>query len=228
MVLPKFQPPSKLPPGAVWEATVPTGTIGPATMLGATAPAVAPAVRVGWPGPSKDGYERRLGWHKSCCCLWTRRSGDATISTFRTGADGNRCSVNGLNRQTCNCKVPAIDARGCDVLAETWSGTPRGNGTDDHAVTDCGTLSETRTVGNAHRGPINICSLRMSGAESPGRTKLSQTVWSASRAIHMDSDPRGRWVVNGVGNVPLTETSTEQEVTAEIPAAACLWSMGLT
>ncbi|EMP32388.1 hypothetical protein UY3_10475 [Chelonia mydas] len=111
-------------------------------------------------------------------------------------------------QRTCDGETPVINAQGCDVLAETWSGSPSGNGVDDRGVTDYGTPSETRTVGDTFCGPVNIHSLRTSGAESPSRTEPSQTVWSASRAIHMDSAPNSRWAVNGIGNVPSTETST--------------------
>ncbi|EMP30741.1 hypothetical protein UY3_12163 [Chelonia mydas] len=125
---------------------------------------------------------------------------------WRTSTDGNSCSVNSLNGWTRDGEMPAINARGCNVLAETWSGSLSGNGVDNRAMTDCGTLSEMRTVGDAHHGPVNIRSLRMRSAESPGRTKPSQTVWSALRAIHMDSAPSGCWAVNGIGNVPSTKT----------------------
>ncbi|EMP34508.1 hypothetical protein UY3_08337 [Chelonia mydas] len=216
---------------------VPTGTIGLATMLSATASAVVPvepAVRVGWPGPSKDGYEWRPGWRNIYCCLWTGRSGGAgiyighrtAISTWRTGTNGNSCSVNSLDGQTHDGEMPVIDARGCNVLAETWSGSPSGNGINDRAMTDCSTPSETRTLGDAFRSLINIHSLRTSGAESPGPMETSQTVWSAS--IPLDSAPNGCWAVNGIGNIPLTKTGTGPEATAEIPVVACLWSMGPT
>ncbi|KAH1185845.1 hypothetical protein KIL84_018594 [Mauremys mutica] len=235
MVLPKLWPPSELPLGAAPEATVPTGTTGPATMLGATATAVAPAARVGRSGP-KDGYKWRPGWCRIRYCLLTGRNGGAricdnhgsAISTWRTGTNSNGWSANGLDRRTLDSEATAIDTRGCSALAETWRRSPSGNGIDDRATTDCGTLPGTRTDNDIRHSPIDIRSLRRISAASLVRTEPSPRVWSVLRAIHVDSVPSGPWAVISIGNIPSTETGTKPGVTAEIPVEICLWSMGPT